>query len=189
MTKINQTPPASQALKAQQAQFIKAMAVRKKGAVSSDPKGLATATAELKTRHLEVMRQSEAEAKKTFVWQSGIRERAAAHGFDLEQLQYEGRPLTELTPEEASALVAEDGYFGVTQTAQRLAGFVIDGGGDDRQRVQAGREGIVRGFSEAEKIWGGKLPEISYQTLAKALEKIDARLQELDGGAVVDVQA
>ena len=55
--------------------------------------------------------------------------------------------------------------------------------------MQAGREGIIKGFNDAEKIWGGKLPEISHQTLAKALESIDTRIRELGGGAVVDVQA
>ena len=66
--------------------------------------------------------------------------------------------------------------------------FVITGGGDDLKRLQAGREGIIKGFKEAEEIWGGNLPEISHQTLAKALELIDARVREL-GGAVVDVRA
>ena len=189
MTNINQTPPSSQALKTQQDQFMREMAATKKGEAPPDQKSMDEVTAAIKTRRLEFLFNIQSETKKTFVWQSGIKERAAAQGFDLEQLQYEGRPLTELTPEEATELVAEDGYFGVEKTSQRLAGFVITGGGDDLQRLQAGREGIIRGFNEAEKIWGGKLPEISYQTLEKALEKIDARIQELDGGTVVDVQA
>jgi hypothetical protein len=46
---------------------------------------------------------------------------------------------------------------------------------------------VQKGFQDAEQAWGGKLPEISYQTLNKALERIDARIQEL-GGALVDVR-
>ena len=191
MTTINQPPQSSsqmQALKTRQAQFLKEMAMKKKGDAPPEAKRMDEVVADIKTRRMEALLSAETESKKTFAWQSGIKERAAAQGFDLEQLEYNGRPLTELTPEEATELVAEDGYFGVKQTSQRLADFVITGGGDDLQRLQAGRDGIIRGFNEAEKIWGGKLPEISYQTLEKALATIDERIQEMGGGTVVDVQ-
>ncbi len=189
MTSINQTSSPTQALKTQQTQFMQEMATKKKGEAPPNAKRMDEVVAGIKARRMESLLSTATEAKKTFAWQSGIKERAAAQGFDLEQLEYNGRPLTELTPEEATDLVAEDGYFGVDQTAQRLADFVIKGGGDDLQRLQAGREGINRGFNEAEKIWGGKLPEISYQTMEKALSMIDAKIQELGGGTVVDVQA
>lgn len=192
MTNINKPPHSSsssmQALQARQAQFLKEMAMKKKGDAPPKTKQMVEVVAEIKARRMEALLSAVTESKKTFAWQSGIKERAAAQGFDLEQLEYNGRPLTELTPEEATDLVAEDGYFGVNKTAQRLADFVITGGGEDLQRLQAGREGIIRGFNEAESIWGGKLPEISYQTLEKALATIDDRIQELGGGTVVDIQ-
>jgi len=62
---------------------------------------------------------------------------------------------------------------------------VVNGAGDDLEKLQAGREGMLRGFAEAEQMWGGKLPEISYTTMQKALEKVDARIAEL-GGNVLD---
>jgi hypothetical protein len=62
---------------------------------------------------------------------------------------------------------------------------VIQGAGNDLSKLQAGRSGMLQGFSEAEKLWGGKLPEISYTTMQKALEKVDARVKEL-GGNVLD---
>jgi len=188
MTTINKTQPLGQALQTQKAQLMQELASKKKGGAPPESKRMNEVVAEIKAKRLETMLSAETESKKTFAWQSGIKERAAAQGFDLEQLSYNGRPLTEITPEEATELVSEDGYFGVKQTAQRLADFVINGGGDDLQRIQAGREGIMRGFNEAEKIWGGKLPEISYQTMEKALSMIDARIQEMGGGTVVDVQ-
>ena len=190
MTKISQTPPLplGQELKSKKAQFMAELATKKKGDAPPDSKRMNELVAEIKANRMEMLVNSVTESKKTFTWQSGIKERAAAQGFDLEQLEYNGRPLTEITPDEATELVAEDGYFGVDQTSKRLANFVIKGGGDDLQRLQAGREGIVQGFNEAEEIWGGKLPEISYQTLDKALSMIDARIQEMGGGTVVDVQ-
>lgn len=88
-------------------------------------------------------------------------------------------------PVEAKLMVGEDGYWGVAKTSQRLAQFVLKGGGDNLEMLRAGREGILRGFKEAEKMWGGKLPEISHQTIEKALAAIDDRIQQL-GGAIID---
>lgn len=107
---------------------------------------------------------------------------------DLSGLGYEGKPLAELSTEEAKGLIAEDGFFGVAKTSERLADFVLSGGGDDIGMLKAGREGIIRGFNEAEALWGGKLPDISYETLDKALAKIDQKIESLDG-KIVDLQA
>lgn len=101
-------------------------------------------------------------------------------------LIYNDNPISELSPEQATELVGEDGYFGVDQTSQRIIDFVTTGAGDDIERLKSGREGILKGFKEAEKAWGGKLPEISYETLAKSLEAIDEKIQE-NGGSVVDL--
>ena len=97
----------------------------------------------------------------------------------LSDIGYDGKPITELTPEEAEELISEDGFFGVEKTAQRVADFVFNFSDDDLDIIQKGRDGIVQGFEEAEKMWGGELPEISYKTQAKTLELIDARIAEL----------
>lgn len=60
------------------------------------------------------------------------------------------------------------------------------GADDDLKRLKSGREGVLRGFNEAEKAWGGKLPDISYETMAKSLEVIDEKIREL-GGSVLDL--
>jgi hypothetical protein len=93
-----------------------------------------------------------------------------------------------LSPEQASELISEDGYYGIAQTAQRLSEFVLMGAGDDLDKLRAGREGIMRGFKEAEEMWGGKLPELSYKTIDSAMEQIDGRIREL-GGSVLDLAA
>jgi len=106
---------------------------------------------------------------------------------DFDAIGYTGKPIVDMNPDEAKALVSEDGFFGVTQTSNRLADFVLSGGGDDLEKLKAGREGIIRGFNEAEKIWGGKLPDISYETLDKALAKIDEKITAL-GGNILDTK-
>lgn len=104
---------------------------------------------------------------------------------DFKAIGYTGKPIADMNPDEAKALVSEEGFFGVTQTSNRLADFVLSGGGDNLDKLKAGREGIIRGFKEAEKIWGEKLPDISYETLDKALAKIDEKITSL-GGNVLD---
>ena len=109
-------------------------------------------------------------------------------GLDLSSIGYDGKPIQELTQDEAKALVAEDGFFGVAKTSDRIADFVLAGAGDDVEKLKAGREGIIRGYNQAEKAWGGNLPDISKETLEKALEKVDKKLASL-GVNVLDQNA
>ena len=125
----------------------------------------------------DYMAKMASESKTTFSTQ--------ADTFTLADIGYKGKPIGQLSQNEAKALVADDGFFGISQTSARIADFVIQGAGDDLSKLQAGRSGMLQGFSEAEKLWGGKLPEISYTTMQKALEKVDARVKEL-GGSVLD---
>ena len=97
----------------------------------------------------------------------------------LSDIGYDGKPITELSEEEAEELISDDGFFGVENTAQRVADFVFNFSDDDLDILQKGRDGVLKGFEDAEKMWGGELPEISYQTQARTLELIDARIAEL----------
>ncbi len=101
-------------------------------------------------------------------------------------LTFNGTPISDLSPQEAQNLVGEDGHFGVLKTSERISEFVLNGAGDNLDKLKAGREGVLRGFKEAEKQWGGKLPDISYDTLTNSLKAIDEKIKEL-GGSVVDL--
>lgn len=83
------------------------------------------------------------------------------------------------TQDEAIEAISENGFFGIKQTSKRLADFVILGAKDNLDLLQAGREGIINGFKEAEKLWGEKLPQISYQTLENGLDLIDQHIKKL----------
>jgi len=106
----------------------------------------------------------------------------------LNDIGYEGKSIAELSQDEASELVSEDGFFGVTQTSERIANFVINGSGGDESMMRAGREGMLQGFKEAEAMWGGELPEISQKTMQKALEMVDKAMYDL-GYSVLDTEA
>lgn len=107
---------------------------------------------------------------------------------DFNAIGYTGKAITDMNPDEAKALVSEDGFFGIAQTSKRLSDFVLNGGGDNLDRLKAGREGLIQGFNEAEKLWGGKLPDISYETRDKALAAIDEKITSL-GGSILDTSA
>jgi len=103
----------------------------------------------------------------------------------LNDVGYEGKPIANLSQSEAAELVSEDGFFGVAQTSERIANFVISGAGGDEELLRAGKKGILQGFADAEKMWGGKLPDIAYETINKAVEMIDKALVE-NGFSVLD---
>lgn len=103
----------------------------------------------------------------------------------LQDIGYSGKPIAELTQGEAAALVSEDGIFGITQTSDRIADFVINGSGGDEDMLRAGREGMIQGFKEAEAMWGGELPEISQKTMQAAIEKVDKVMMNF-GFSIVD---
>ena len=44
---------------------------------------------------------------------------------------YSGKPIGDLTSQEASNLISDNGYFGIDNTANRIADFVINGAGGD----------------------------------------------------------
>ncbi|RZV14833.1 hypothetical protein D3M61_02420 [Aliarcobacter butzleri] len=104
-----------------------------------------------------------------------------SNGLTLSDLGYQGKPILQLSQDEATQLVSEDGFFGVTQTSDRVAGFVLSFSGDNLDILQKGREGIVKGFEEAEKLFGGQLPEISYKTQERTLALIDEKIKSLKG--------
>lgn len=106
----------------------------------------------------------------------------SSNGMSLKNIGYEGKPITELTQDEAKELVSENGFFGVKQTSDRVANFVFNFAGDDLELLQKGREGIIEGFEEAKKMFGGELPEISYKTQERTLALIDEKINSLKSG-------
>ena len=98
---------------------------------------------------------------------------------NLYDIGYKGKPIMDLSPQEATDLVSENGFFGITQTSDRVSNFVFSFAGDDLEKLQKGRDGIVKGFEEANKMFGGNLPEISYKTQERTLALIDAKIESL----------
>ncbi|EAK2658896.1 hypothetical protein CJ293_00735 [Campylobacter coli] len=107
---------------------------------------------------------------------------------DFASLGYNGKnPLT-MNTDELNQLISEEGFFGIDNTANRIADFVIKGAGNDVEKLKKGLEGIKQGFGQAEKIWGGELPQISQDTIEATIKKVSDRIDEL-GGKTLDLKA
>lgn len=107
--------------------------------------------------------------------EQGLSLNLAVETSDGEPLQIN---LEELTQEEAAAFVADDGYFGVEQTSDRIVNFAIGIAGNDPARIDAIKAGVEQGFNDALEAFGGYLPDISYKTYDAVFEKIDAFFNE-----------
>lgn len=74
--------------------------------------------------------------------------------------------------EQAKKDVAEDGYWGVKQTSDRLVEMAKALSGGDTSKADEMIAAIEKGFNQATKSWGGELPDICKDTLAAAKEKL-----------------
>lgn len=82
------------------------------------------------------------------------------------------------TQAQAQKDIAEDGYWGVKQTSDRIIDFATALTGGDPDKIEEMREAFKKGYKQAEKTWGGELPEISKQTYDAVMEKFDKLAEE-----------
>lgn len=76
------------------------------------------------------------------------------------------------TAKEAEKEVADDGYWGVEQTSERLFSFAKALAGNDPTKADSMLDALQKGFDEATKCWGGELPEICQKTLEATQKKL-----------------
>lgn len=80
---------------------------------------------------------------------------------------------------QAEADIAEDGYWGVEQTSDRIVDFAKALAGGDPEKADEMLEAFKEGFKQATEAWGDELPEISQKTYDAVLEKIEAWKNEV----------
>ena len=88
----------------------------------------------------------------------------------LKSGNYTVDPATRL---QAQADIAEDGYWGVEQTSSRIIDFANALTGGDPDKIEDMRAAFQKGYKQAEKTWGGSLPDISQRTYDAVMEKFD----------------
>ncbi len=77
------------------------------------------------------------------------------------------------TKAQAEADIAEDGYWGVKQTSERILDFAQALAGTDPDKLEKMRSAFEKGYAQAEKTWGGELPDISKRTFEAVMKGFD----------------
>lgn len=84
----------------------------------------------------------------------------------------------EATKLQAQKDISEDGYWGVKQTSGRILDFATALTGGDPSKIEDMRAAFKKGYEQAEKTWGGKLPEISKQTYDAVMAGFDKMAED-----------
>lgn len=98
----------------------------------------------------------------------------------LQRQGVEAGHLEDVAQEEAQAAIAEDGYWGVEQTAERIFQFAVNAAGNDTTRLEKLRAAVAKGYEQAKGALGGWLPEVSERTVERVYEKFDAWAEQAD---------
>ena len=77
------------------------------------------------------------------------------------------------TKAQAQKDIAEDGYWGVEKTSDRIVDFAKALSGGDEKKADELIGAFKKGFDQATKAWGKTLPDISQRTYDRVLEKMD----------------
>ena len=92
----------------------------------------------------------------------------------------------EQTKIQAQKDISDDGYWGVEQTSDRLVSMAKALSGGDSGKADAMISAIEKGFDEATKAWGDKLPDICQKTIDAAKQKLQ---NWRDGGSDAATEA
>ncbi len=84
----------------------------------------------------------------------------------------------EATKLQAQEDISEDGYWGVKQTSGRILDFATALTGGDPSKIEDMRKAFEKGYKQAEKTWGGELPDISKQTYDAVMAGFDKMAED-----------
>ncbi len=90
------------------------------------------------------------------------------------------------TKAQAQADIAEDGYWGVEATSSRIVDFAVALCGDDKDKLEEMKAAFEKGFKQAEKTWGGELPDICQRTYDKVFEKFDKLINPEESAPITE---
>lgn len=88
---------------------------------------------------------------------SGLTLESIMKSYDLDYIESDG---------------SED-FWGAEKTANRILDFAKNLVGDDEKAFQKVKDAFEKGFGECEKIWGGTLPDVCYDTLDRCRKGFD----------------
>ena len=116
---------------------------------------------------MDIVRQSlNGQANKAFTAETGLKS------------IFENLQVDEDTIVQAKADIAEDGYWGVEQTSDRILEFAKALSGNDPSKANDMLEAFKKGYEKATKAWGDTLPDISQKTYDAVVEKFNKWSEE-----------
>ena len=77
------------------------------------------------------------------------------------------------TVAQAQKDIADDGYWGVEQTSDRLVSMAHALSGGDAEKADEMIAAIKKGYEQATKAWGDNLPDICQKTIDAATKKLE----------------
>ncbi|MBQ9492423.1 MAG: hypothetical protein IJR54_01645 [Oscillibacter sp.] len=80
----------------------------------------------------------------------------------------------------AKEAIADGGYWSAEKTSERFIKYAKALTGGDPAKAEAMREAFRKGYKEAEKAWGGQLPELAQKTYDATMKLFDEWAQEAD---------
>ena len=96
-----------------------------------------------------------------------------ANGKNLKSV-FENLEVDPATQAQAKADIAEDGYWGVKQTSERIFDFAKALTGGDPDKMEDMRKAFEKGFKQATSAWGDTLPDISQETYGAVQSLFDS---------------
>ncbi len=102
---------------------------------------------------------------------------------------YENLEVDPETKAQAQKDIAEDGYWGVQQTSERIFDFAKALTGGDPEKMEEMREAFEKGFKQATKAWGDELPDICKQTKEAVNKLFDDYAASTKTSASAETQA
>ncbi len=82
------------------------------------------------------------------------------------------------TIENAKVDIAEDGYYGVKKTSDRLIDFAKALSGGDPSKIELLRDSVIKGFSAVSGDLNDRLPDICKDTFNATMDKFDSWAEE-----------
>ncbi|MBR5369518.1 MAG: hypothetical protein IK138_09625 [Lachnospiraceae bacterium] len=143
----------------------------------------------------ETIERLKAEADERFAQLKGIVEKLLLKQggtFDVSNGLASAYRSLEVDPEtqaQAQADIAEDGYWGVEQTSDRILDFAKALAGTDPDMAEKMLEAIKEGFKQAGEAWGEDLPELCQNTMKASLQKVEDWISSLKNPQPAETEA
>ncbi len=117
-----------------------------------------------------------------YMVQGMFQRQAGGPAFNLKDF-FSNLTVDEATRNAAAESIADDGFWGVEATAQRILDFAKAISGGDPSKIEELRSAVQKGFKAAESLWGGELPGISGQTYDRVMAGFDEWAKGGESGA------